>query len=113
MISTSCQQQKILTPETPSKASWLMKMRMDYKDYQGFKSLFSEGRKQSVPIEEFNKMSKLTTAKTDFKNYQVLTFENGEMLLVRLSSVKIDGEYKIEDVIIVPENMKSLFNDRK
>lgn len=89
-----------------------MKLKIDNNDYKGFNNLFSKGRKHSVSIEEFNKMNKLTTARTMYTNYEILTFTKGEMLLVRLTPVKVDGEYKMEDVIIVPEDMKSIFQER-
>ena len=42
--------------------------------------------------------------------YETITFDDGEMLLVRITPDKIDGEYKIEDVTIVPEEMRDFFN---
>jgi len=57
----------------------------------------------------FNEIKNLTTAGSSYANYVLVTFENGEMLLVRLSPEKVNGEYKIEDVIIVPDEMKEMF----
>jgi len=34
------------------------------------------------------------------------------MLLIKLSAVSVDGEYKVEKVIQVPEELKTLFNDK-
>ena len=46
----------------------------------------------------------------EYPNYETITFDDGEMLLVRITPDKIDGEYKIEDVTIVPEEMRDFFN---
>lgn len=109
----ACTNKKALKADTPANTGWLMKMAMDSENYDNFNKLFSEGRKNSISKEEFSKLKKLTTAGTDFKHYELLTFTNGEMFLVRLTPEKVNGEYKIEDVIIVPEEMKKLFNDNK
>lgn len=89
-----------------------MKLAVDNKDYEGLNKLFSDGRKDTLSRKEFVKMQGLTTAGTDFITYELLTFTNGEMFLVRLTPEKVNGEYKIEDVIIVPDNMKEIFKDR-
>lgn len=49
------------------------------------------------------------TAGTQYTHYELLTFENDEMLLVRLTPEKVNGEYKIEDVVIVTSKMKEIF----
>lgn len=60
-------------------------------------------------------MKKFTTPGADYKNYGLITFSNGKMLLIYFTPEKTDGEYKIQDVIEVPDNMKTLFsnNDTK
>lgn len=96
-------------PDTEQNATWLMKLAIDENDYERFNELFSEGRKNAVLEESFDAMGELSTAGASYKNYELITFENGEMLLVRLTPMTIDGEYKIEDVMIVPDEMKSFF----
>lgn len=104
----SCQ--KALKPDTPANAAWLMKIAIDEGDYKWFQSLFTETRKDAVSAEMFDEMGGITTAGTSFIQYSVLTFENGEMILVRLSP-ETKGEYKIEDVMIVPDDMKAFFEE--
>lgn len=96
-------------PDTEQNATWLMKLAIDENDYERFNELFSEGRKNTVSEKIFDAMSELSTAGASYKNYELITFENGEMLLVKLTPMTIDGEYKIEDVMIVPDEMKSFF----
>lgn len=55
-------------------------------------------------------MKKFTTPGADYKNYELITFTNGKMLLINLTPENENGEYKIQDVIEVPDNMKSLFS---
>ena len=48
--------------------------------------------KNIISQESFDEMRNITTAKTGYTHYELLTFENGEMLLVRLSPEKIKGD---------------------
>ena len=105
----SCQ--RVVKLDTPANAAWLMKLAVDTGDYQHFQSLFSETRKDAVSEEAFREMGEITTAGMGIAQYSLLTFENGEMMLVRLAP-ETKGEYKIEDVMIVPDDMKALFDEK-
>lgn len=95
--------------DTPYNAAWLVKLAIDENDYERFNEQFSESRKNTVSNESLDAMSALSTAGASYTNYELVTFENGEMLLVRLTPILIDGEYKIEDIIIVPDELKDFF----
>ncbi|MCA1030919.1 hypothetical protein LCL95_07800 [Bacillus timonensis] len=90
-----------------------MKLAIDNNDYASFDSLFADGRKGSISEMEFKELKGITTAGAGYKSYELLTFENGEMLLVklRLTPPHENNKIEIEDVIIVPDDMKELFND--
>jgi len=98
-----------LKPVSPTNTTWLMKLAIDNQDYEHFSSLFSEGRKGIVSESEFSELKKMTSPGTEFSNYELLTFDNGQMLLVRLTPLGEDNIIEIEDVIVVPEDMKQLF----
>jgi hypothetical protein len=102
---------KILKPDSPDNTAWLMKIALDSNNYESFNSLFSEGKKGSISKSEFKELQYIPTAVTDFKRYELLTFENGQMLLVKLTPPDNNKEIKIEDVIVVPDEMKELFKD--
>lgn len=109
---TSCSKQTVLKPDTPVNTGWLMKLAIHNDDYEKFNKLFSEERKNIISKEKFNDMKKMITNETSFVHYELLTFTNGEMFLIRLTPEKVNGEYKIEDVIIIPNEMKEVFQDR-
>ncbi|MCH1624534.1 hypothetical protein [Fredinandcohnia quinoae] len=102
---------KTLKPDSSDNTSWLMKLAIDNNDYESFDALFSEGRKGSISESEFNELQDITTAGTDYKRYELLTFENGQMLLVRLAPSDNNTEIKIENVMLVPDEMKAMFKD--
>lgn len=105
VVFTSCQ--KTMKPDTPQNTAWLMKLAIDNGDYERFNNLLSE--KNIISRDSFDEMKNKTTAVAGYIHYELITFENGEMLLVRLTPEKVNGEYKIEDVIIVPNEMKEIF----
>lgn len=102
---------KTVKPESPENTTWLMKSAIDNDDYVSFNSLFSDGRKGSISESDFKELKKMTSASAGYIRYELVTFDNGEMLLVRLTPPDGDNEIEIEDVIVVPDSMKELFND--
>lgn len=109
ILFISCSNQKTLKAVTPVNTAIIMKNFLDAGNYEDFNKLFSNGRKDTVPVEQFNELKKLTAAGTDFKHFELLTFSNGKMILITLTQERIDDEYKIEDVKEIPDEMKSLF----
>jgi hypothetical protein len=108
LLLISCSDQKPLKSDTPVNTAIIMESFLKEGNYIKFNELFTDGRKNAVSEEQFNELKKLTTAGTDLKHYELLTFTNGKMILVELTQERTDGEYKIEDVKEVPDEMKSL-----
>lgn len=109
-MMVSYNKERVVKPDTLVNTAFLVKASIDNKNYDAFNRLFRDSRKNSVSEEKFAYMNKLTTSGADIKNYVLLTFTNGKMLLVKLSPEKVDGEYKVEDVTEVPDNMKTMFS---
>lgn len=105
---TSCSDQKIVKPDTPVNTGIVMESFLKAGNYEDFNELFTDERKNSVSIKQFNELRKLTTAGTGYELYELLTFSNEKMILIRLVPDKINGEYKIEDVKEVSKEIKSL-----
>lgn len=112
-VFSSCQSKTLLKPDTPENTVWLFKRAVDDGKYDNLNKLFMDERKNTITIDTFKKLKEISTPGASFKHYQLLTFTNGEMVLIRLSPNKINGEYKIEDVTIVPEEAKKVFMDNK
>lgn len=100
---------KILEPDTPTNAAYLLKHAIDNRDYSYFNSLFTEGRKNTISEENFLKLSKITTSGSSYAHYELITFENGEMLLVLLTPEKVDGKYQVQDIKVVPKEIRWFF----
>lgn len=108
----SCTKDKTLEPNSPVNTTIIVKNYIDAGNYEAFKGLFSEGLENSISKEDFNNFKDISTAGSSHNLYDVITFENGEMLLIKLSSVEIDGEYRVEEVLQIPEEFKTLFNNK-
>jgi hypothetical protein len=100
-----------LKADTPENTAWLLKQAIDSKDIDMVNLYFTESRKGTISEAELEELSNLATAGSETRTYGFIQFDNGEMLL--LDVVKGKDSYKIQDIFIVPEEMKSLFQNRK
>ncbi len=107
----SCTKDKSMKPNSPINASIMIKNYIDAENYEGFNDLFSDELKNSVSKEYFEKLKNISTSGSDHSLYNIITFENGEMLLVKLYQIEATGEYKVENVMKVPEEFKDLFDE--
>ncbi|MBN3554265.1 hypothetical protein JYA63_08320 [Fictibacillus nanhaiensis] len=76
------------------------------ENYELAKTLMAEGRKEQISDEGLKKVKQLMSAGTTYKTYQLLEFDNNEMVLLNLTP---NDKYEIQDVVIVPEELKSMF----
>lgn len=103
--------QKEIQPDSPSNTATLLNHSLFHNDYDRFLALFSEGRKEYVSEELFDELVHIKNRSSgglQFRNYELLIFDNGEMVLVNLTP-KRDGKVEIQDIIFVPEDMQDLF----
>lgn len=98
-----------LKPDTPENTTLILDLRINGKQYEKFNELFSEERKNVVSKDMYKKFSNLSTEASMITTYEVIEYSNGEMLLVRLNQKEGKGDYKVEDVVRIPEDMKKLF----
>ncbi|MFD2445662.1 hypothetical protein ACFSO7_17010 [Bacillus sp. CGMCC 1.16607] len=109
-VITGCSNETV-KPDNPENTARLMKSAIENDDYASFDSLFVDGRKGSISESDFKELKKITTTRAGYTRYQLVTFDNGEMLLVKLSipNPNENNEIEIEDVIVVPDDMTELF----
>lgn len=75
--------------------------------------MFSEGREDIISEETFESFGELSTSGANFKNYELLTFDSGEMLLIKFKpQLDNEEELKIVNVIRIPDDMKELFETK-
>ncbi|MEQ6389273.1 membrane lipoprotein lipid attachment site-containing protein [Bacillaceae bacterium S4-13-58] len=109
-LLAGCNNEKVVQPDTPFNAAHLLKFQIDNQNYSAFQSLFSEETEDAVSKKTFQQFGEISTSGANYKNFELLTFDNGEMLLVEFKP-KLDNEdeYKIVNVQVVPKEMKELF----
>lgn len=111
-ILVACSNSKPIKPDTPDNTLLLLSTAISGNNYDSFEELFSDERKNTVSKETLSQYSKVTTAGFDNSLYGLITYSNGEMFIAKLSAKKINGEYKVEDLMKVPEEMKKLFQGK-
>lgn len=111
LILTGCTGSRAVKPDTPTNAAIVLTNAMRVKDYSLFQSYFTEATKDAVTEADFERFSEAYPGGAAFSNFEVISFPNGEMFLVRLAPpiADKDGLSKAEDMIPVPEEMKAFF----
>lgn len=94
------------TKKGPVDVGLSFKEAVRVENYALAKTLMSEGRDEHISDETLKKVNEVMSAGTSFKTYELLEFYNGEMVLINLTPNK---KYEIQDVVIVPEELKSIF----
>ncbi|TLS50774.1 hypothetical protein FE782_18940 [Paenibacillus antri] len=104
LILGSCSNDNDESIETAMK----LKASLTFDDFEQFQSLYFEPRRKHATQELFDHLKTVNSAGANFKAYTVITMDNGEMLLVNLTP---GNPFEIQDVMIVPDEFKSLFHD--
>ncbi|WP_138420913.1 hypothetical protein [Aquibacillus sediminis] len=111
LLLVGCNNDKAMKPDTPTNAATLMEFHISSQNYSAFQSLFYEGTEENVSKSTFQQFNELSTQGADLKTYELITFTNGEMLLVEFApKSKDEDKYKTVNVKEVPDSMKILFN---
>lgn len=102
---TACQK----TNSTPLYASMSMKVDMEHLNYKEFTDAYSRGEESWISKEQFDEVKGLITDKVGHETYELLKFDNGEMILVEFATMTEDDEFKIQGIKIVPDEIKEFF----
>ena len=94
------------TKKYPIDIGLSFKEAVRVEDYELAKTLIAEGRKEDISEETLKIVNEFMSSGTSFKTYELLEFDNGEMVLLNLTP---DTNYEIQNVVIVPDKLKSVF----
>jgi hypothetical protein len=95
-----------ITKEGPVDVGISFKEAIRVENYELAKTLMAEGRQKHITEETLNKVNEVMSAGTSFKTYELLEFDDGEIVLLNLTP---EDKYEIQDVVIVPDELKSIF----
>jgi hydrogenase maturation factor len=93
----------------PADVGYSFHRAVQVENYVFAKTLIDEGRQKYISDETLKKVNEIMTSGTSYKSYQLLEFDNGEMVLLNLHNNTPDSKYKIQDVVIVPDELKVAF----
>ncbi|MCP1157117.1 MULTISPECIES: hypothetical protein [Bacillus] len=98
---------KELSKPDAGEVGLIFKEAVRTENDQQARTLMAEGRKAKISDELLQQMKVRMSSGTSFNTYELLKFENGEMVLLHLTP---DDRYEIQDVMIVPEEMRGVFD---
>jgi len=111
-LLVGCSDDEQVKPDSPMNAAFLMKYQIGSQNYDEFQKLFYDSTEDTISKDEFDQFKEISTAGANFKDFELITMDNGEMLLVEFAPLLDDqSEYKIVNVKLVPEEMRALFNN--
>lgn len=85
-------------------------MTFSNNDYETFKNeLLSESAAEIITNADFNEIKELRTDSAHSSNFELISFSNGEMILVELVYSDKDNEYKVKNMKKVPNESKEFF----
>lgn len=108
-LFVACESDPGTKADTPLNTTMMVDEALHTNNYKEFNELFIQERKNVVSKNKFNEYTSLITQQSDVELYEVIKYRNDEMFLVNFAPAKIDGEYKIENVVRIPKEMRKLF----
>lgn len=92
------------TKEAPDHVGLYFKEAVRVENYALARTFMSEGRKEHISVETLKKVNEIMSGGTSYKTFELLEFDNGEMVLLNLTP-----DEEIQDIAIVPDELKSIF----
>ena len=105
LLFAACQK----TNNTPLLSSMSMKASMEHLNYEEFRNEYAQGEESWISEEQFLEVKSLLTSNSSHKTYELVKFDNGEMILVEFATTPQNGEYKVQGIKIIPDDMKDFF----
>ena len=105
LLFAACQK----TNNTPLLSSMSMKASMEHLNYEEFRNEYAQGEESWISEEQFLEVKSLLTSNSSHKTYELVKFDNGEMILVEFATTPQNGEYKVQGIKIIPDEMKDFF----
>ena len=109
----SCQDKADPKMDSPGNVAFLMTKALKENNFADFQSLLTEPARLQIDSNQFGTFQKLNTDKALYGTYALVRLENGRLLMVYMTAPDAAGNYKIQDVKLVPAEMNSLFNHVK
>lgn len=90
-------------------ASWIMMRDISHLDYSEFIDAHARGEESWISQKTFDEVKRIKTNKVGHVTYELLKFDNGEMILVDFAGKPEKGVYRVQGIKIVPDELKDFF----
>lgn len=96
-------------PYSPENTVQLLTESLKSGEYDLFEDIISKNGKEEIGKEDFEELKGIYEEPYRLENFEVITFANGEVLLVLLSPKDENNKVLIRKIIHVPEEYKQIF----
>lgn len=100
---------QVTQPENPENTTQLLTEAINKADYNSFENLLSENGKKEIGKNDFEEIQNIYETGYRTENFNVITFSNGEVLLVLLDPKGENNQVLIRKIIRVSEENKPIF----
>lgn len=109
LLCTSCSSDSA-SIKNPTQLRLQMSLLLQLDNYTAMNDqlLFEQG---SITEEEFEELRKKASNKSMAREFNLISYDNGESFLLELVQDAITGEYKIKNITVLSEDAKKLFGD--
>lgn len=109
LLCTSCSSDRA-SIKNPTQLRLQMSLLLQLDNYTAMNDqlLFEQG---SITEEEFEELRKKASNKSMAREFNLISYDNGESFLLELVQDAITGEYKIKNITVLSEDAKKLFGD--
>lgn len=109
LLSGCNQDNKIF--DTPSNVSTQLVHLLNYtgvessESYNEFLELFHNQSKENISLDMYDQLKSISSNGASLMTTELIRYQNGQVLLVNFYSEPVNGEYKIVDIIVIPEDV--------
>jgi hypothetical protein len=112
ILLTGCEDDKIgWEPNSPSRASFLMDFYGHQDNFEEFRTLFMEGIDEDIIRSNYETIRNYQSERSSVGTMTLVKYDNGKSVLVEFKQDTDSPKYLISNIIEVPEDVSSFFEE--
>ncbi|SDW78831.1 hypothetical protein [Paenibacillus sp. CF384] len=109
MFIMGCSSPKFVQPDSPEHVAILVKQAIDHQDLQQLNVYLSDAMKGTLSEVDMSQLKDFSATGAELRTYSFLRMED-EILLLDIVKDPDSNMYKVQDIIHVPEESRTMFD---